>query len=181
MRLARILTLALAALALSASAVAAQAPTVVILTRHAEKASDGGNDPDLSRAGRARARALVRALAHERIDAVITTQYRRTRETAAPLAEARHLTPEVADVHAGDYVRRIAELVRIRHTGQAVLVVAHAESIARIVAALGGPPMNEMCDWQYGDLYTLVLRTGRAASLAHSRYGAPDHPGHGCR
>ena len=182
MRRTRLLALALAALPAAATAARAQAeaPTVVILTRHAEKANNRAEDPSLSRAGRARARALARALEHERIDAVITTQYRRTRETAAPLAAARHLTPQVVDVLEGNHVRRIAELVRARHAGEHVLVVAHAESVARIIAALGGPQMADLCDWQYGDLYTLVLRPGHAASLSHTRYGAPVRQGRGC-
>ena len=181
MRYAWIVGIAGLALAASAGAAAAQEPTVVILTRHAEKAGDRGDDPALSRAGRARARALVRALAHERIDAVITTQYRRTRETAEPLAQARHLAPEVVDVHRGDYVRRIAESIRSHHAGQGVLVVAHAESVARIIAALGGPRLPDLCDWQFGDLYTLVLRPGHTPSLRQSRYGARVRPGRRCR
>ncbi|HKP74192.1 MAG TPA: hypothetical protein VJT67_01560, partial [Longimicrobiaceae bacterium] len=79
-----------------------------------------------------------------------------------------------------DYARRIAELVRARHAGQRVLVVAHAESVGRIIAALGGPRMADLCDWQYGDLYRLVLRPGHAATLSHSRYGAPVHTRRTC-
>jgi len=186
MRSLRIAVLACAGIAAGAAPAATRAPaqadasTVVILTRHAEKANDGTDDPELSRAGRSRARALAHALEHERIDAVVTTQYRRTLDTAAPLAQARHLAPEVVNVHEGNYVRRIAELVRGRHAGQSVLVVAHAESVARIIAALGGPRMADLCDWQYGDLYRLVLRPGHAATLSHTRYGAAVRTGRAC-
>ena len=38
------------------------AQPVVVIVRHAEKAANGGNDPDLSSAGRARAEALARIL-----------------------------------------------------------------------------------------------------------------------
>lgn len=176
----RLLAVALVALACAASRAAAQEPTVVILVRHAEKARGGGDDPALTREGQARARALADALADARVDAVITTQYRRTRDTAAPLAAARHLTPEVVDVHQGDSVGRIAQDVR-RHAGQTVLVVAHAESVARIIAALGGPRLPDLCDTEYAHLFVLVLRPGREPMLVHSRYGAPDRPSRGCR
>jgi len=170
------------ALALSATAAAAQAPTVVILVRHAEKANARGPDPDpaLTRAGEARARALADALAGSRVDAIITTQYRRTRQTAAPLAAARHITPEVVDVRRGDQVAQVAQGVRA-HAGKVVLVVAHAETVARIVAALGGPRLPDLCDAEYGNLFVLVMRPGQEPALVQSRYGAPDRPSRGCR
>jgi broad specificity phosphatase PhoE len=181
LRAARLLAATLAALACAASRADAQAPTVVVLVRHAEKASSRGDDPALTRAGEARARALADALADTRVDAIVTTQYRRTRDTAAPLAAARHLTPEVVDVRQGDQVNRIAQSVRTRHVGEVVLVVAHAESVARIIAALGGPRLRDLCDSEYDTLFVLVLRPGHEPTLVRSRYGAPDRPARGCR
>jgi broad specificity phosphatase PhoE len=179
-RLPRLLAACLVALAAAASRAAAQEPTVVILVRHAEKARGGGDDPALTREGQARARALADALADTHVDAIITTQYHRTRDTAAPFAAARHLTLEVVDVRQGDVVGRIAQGVR-RHAGQTVLVVAHAESVARIIAALGGPRLRDLCDAEYAHLFVLVLRRGREPALVHSRYGAPDRPSRDCR
>jgi phosphohistidine phosphatase SixA len=181
MRAPRLLAATLLALACAASAAAAQAPTVVILVRHAEKARGGGDDPPLTREGQARARALVDALSGSRVDAIVTTQYRRTRDTAAPLAAAHRVTPEVVDLHqGGDQVGRIAQSVR-RHPGQVVVVVAHAETVSRIIAALGGPRLPDLCEAEYAHLFVLVLRPGAEPSLVHSRYGAPDRPSRDCR
>ncbi|MFL5533436.1 MAG: histidine phosphatase family protein, partial [Gemmatimonadales bacterium] len=139
------------------------------------------DDPPLTREGQARARALADALADTRVDAIVTTQYRRTRDTAAPLAAARRITPEVVDLHqGGDQVGRIAQSVR-RHAGQVVLVVAHAETVSRIIAALGGPRLPDLCEAEYAHLFVLVLRPGAEPSLVHSRYGAPDRPSRDCR
>jgi len=180
MRPSRLLA-ALLALACAASHAAAQAPTVVILVRHAEKARGGGDDPELTREGRARARALTDALADTHVDAIVTTHYRRTRETAAPLATIRRITPEVVDLRqGGDQVGRIAQSVR-RHAGQVVLVVAHAETVSRIIAALGGPRRPDLCEAEYAHLFVLVLRPGAEPSLVHSRYGVPDRPSRDCR
>ena len=176
----RLLAVALAALACAAPRAAAQAPTVVVLVRHAEKAASRGDDPALSRAGEARARALAEALADARVEAIVTTQYRRTRATAAPLAAARRITPEVVDVREGGQVDRIAQSVR-RHAGQTVLVVAHAESVARIIAALGGPHLRDLCDSEYAHLFVLVLRPGQEPTLVRSRYGPPDRSSRDCR
>ncbi|HEX2190341.1 MAG TPA: histidine phosphatase family protein, partial [Longimicrobiaceae bacterium] len=91
-----VLLLALCALAPAlAGRAAAQEPTVVVLVRHAEKAAAGGQDPELSEAGTARAGALAAALAEAGVDAVVTTQLRRTRLTAQPLMRELGLAPEV--------------------------------------------------------------------------------------
>ena len=60
----------------------ASAQPVVVIVRHAEKATNGGNDPDLSSAGRAPADALARILKDSGITAIFTTEFKRTQETA---------------------------------------------------------------------------------------------------
>ena len=57
------------------------AQPVVVIVRHAEKAN-GGNDPDLSSAGRARANELARILKDSGITAIFSTEFKRTQETA---------------------------------------------------------------------------------------------------
>lgn len=167
------LLLALCAPALADRA-AAQAPTVVVLVRHAEKAPEGGRDPELSAAGAARADSLAVALADAGVDAVITTELRRTRLTAGPLLRALRLEPEVVPTGGGDaHVRAVAEAVR-RHAGHTVLVVGHSNTVHAIVGALGGPALDELCDHEYGNLFVLVLRPGGRPSLLRTRYGAPD-------
>ena len=70
----------------------ALAQATVFVVRHAERADDGAakleDDPDLSAAGRARAEALAAALEDAGITAIFATQYKRTHQTAAPLAKA---------------------------------------------------------------------------------------------
>src|SRR5947207_8981868 len=52
----------------------ASAQPVVVIVRHAEKAANGGSDPDLSSAGRARADELARILKDSGITAIFTSQ-----------------------------------------------------------------------------------------------------------
>ncbi len=59
-------------LLLFVSASIASAEPVIVIVRHAEKAANGGNDPDLSSAGRARADALARILKDAGITAIFT-------------------------------------------------------------------------------------------------------------
>ncbi|HEU0080180.1 MAG TPA: histidine phosphatase family protein, partial [Longimicrobiaceae bacterium] len=87
---------------------AAQEPTTVVVVRHAEKAAAGGQDPELSEAGAARAGALAAALADAGVDAVVTTQLRRTRLTAQPLMRELDLAPEVVATGGADHPKAVA-------------------------------------------------------------------------
>src|SRR3954467_6709895 len=73
---------------------AAAGPTIFFV-RHAEKATTGGDDMDLSEAGRARAESLAAVLKDAEISAIYTTELKRTQQTAAPVGEALHLKPTV--------------------------------------------------------------------------------------
>ena len=161
----------------AAIAVAQNAPTVVVLVRHAEKAATPANDPPLTDAGVARAKTLVALLADANVDAVIATPTVRTRETARPMAEAHGLTIEtVAFAPAAQHAKAVAEAV-MKHAGKTVLVVGHSNTVAAIVAALGGPKMADLCDSQYSILITLVL-DGHTVRVIRSNYGVatPDTP-----
>jgi broad specificity phosphatase PhoE len=166
----------IAAAALAGSA-AAQ-PATVILVRHAEKASTPGADPALSAAGEARARALAEALADARVGSIITTQFVRTRATAAPLAAAASLTPETvaATGNAKAHIAAVAEAVRKKPAGEVVLVVGHSNTIPAIIGALGGPEMAELCESEYDNLYVLELDARPSPRLLRTRFGEPDDP-----
>ncbi len=171
----------LAALLAAAPARAGAQPTVVIVVRHAEKAAAPANDPPLTAAGEARARALAAALADANVQAVLSTPTLRTTATAAPTAAARGLTTEIIPVAGGTPVHAAAVAAAIRqyHRGQTVLVVEHSNTVAAIVRALGGPSVPDLCDGQYASLFTLVFGDGPDAGaprLVRSSYGAPDAP-----
>ncbi|MBK6487746.1 MAG: histidine phosphatase family protein [Gemmatimonadetes bacterium] len=165
--------LALASL-LIAAAPSRQADTVVLVVRHAEKAGPSGDVP-LSPAGEARARSLVGVGRDAGISAVLTTQFQRTRQTGAPLAESLGITPEVMDVRGGvaEHAKGIADAVRARHAGRTVLVVGHSNTVPAIVHALGGAKYPDICDDVYDDLFTVILAADGSARVVHGKYGAP--------
>lgn len=143
---------------------------VIFLVRHAEKIDpypDGPSDPPLTEAGRARAAELARTLADAGIERVLTTDFRRTRDTAAPLAEALGLEPEPYDPAA------LEELAgRLAATGERVLVVGHSNTTPRLVELLGGdpgPPIAEPSE--YDRLYVLSLPVGDDPITTRMRYG----------
>jgi len=158
------------ALALPARA----APDLVILVRHAERGTEPAGDPALTPAGEQRALALAQALAGAKVNAIVTTQFRRTRDTAAPLAKALGIQPQVVDAKAG-HVQAVADAVRAQ-TGT-VLVVGHSNTVPAILAALGGPALPELCETSYHHVF--VLRPG--VSWMQFSYGAPSAaPAAGC-
>lgn len=163
----------------TAPAVAAQASTV-ILVRHAEKAAPSG-DPDLSQAGRERAGSLARALARFGLSGILVTQYKRTHQTADSVAQVQHLT--VSRIDAGSdvpaHAAAVAGAIRRAPAGSAILVVGHSNTLAPIVAALGGPPIPDLCDGEYSTMLILELPPGLPPRLIRSAYGAADPPGSG--
>lgn len=159
-----------AALALPAAA----APDLVILVRHAERGTEPAGDPALTPAGEQRAQALAQALAGAKVNAIVTTQFRRTRDTAAPLAKVLGIQPQVVDAKAG-HVQAVADAVRAQ--SGTVLVVGHSNTVPAILAALGGPALPELCETSYHHVF--VLRPG--VSWMRLSYGAPSAaPAVGC-
>ena len=141
---------------------AAAMPDLVILVRHAERAGAPAGDPGLTPAGEQRAQALAQALAGMRVDTILTTKFRRTRDTAAPLAQALGIQPQVVDASGAAHVQAVADAVRAR-TG-VVLVVGHSNTVPAILAALGGPKLADLCETSFHHAF---LRPGpRSARLS---------------
>lgn len=148
-------------LGLFASAVAAQ-PTILIV-RHAEKAANGGNDPELSEAGRARAESLANMLKDAGISAIYATELKRTQQTAAPLAKMLQLDPAI--VPAKDSAALIAKL---RGSTGNVLVVGHGNTIPDLLKGFGiATPIN-IAENDYDNLFVLVLE--EKPRLIHLHY-----------
>lgn len=149
-----------------ASALEGQSASYVVLVRHAEKMD--GDDPDLTPAGYARAATLVHALSAWDIEAVYSSQFLRTRATAAPLADATGQETIVVDA------RDVSGLAaRIRDEWKsAVAVIGHSNTVPAIARALGVPDVPEIPEYQYDDLYVVRL-TADGAELIPMKFGTP--------
>jgi phosphohistidine phosphatase SixA len=146
----------------------------IVIVRHAEKAAEPGNDPVLSEAGKVRAIALDTALAGAGVTAILTTQFRRTRDTAEPVAQRYKLTPQVMTVERGGSAAHIQEIARRAkaHQQGTLLIVGHSNSVPAIVKALGGPAMAELPECEYSRMF--VLLPASSAQVIQTRYGAMD-------
>ena len=136
----------LAALALVA-ALPAAAQTYVMRHLHTPA---GARDPDLLPEGAAGAERLVKWFRGKRLAAIYVSDFKRTRQTAAPLAAARKLTPIVYD--PADTPALIA---RIRAARGPVLVVGHSNTVPDIVDGLGGQRPAPLAHPDFGDVWTV--------------------------
>jgi broad specificity phosphatase PhoE len=130
---------------------AAAGPTIFFV-RHAEKAATGGDDMDLSEAGRARAESLATLLKEAEISEIYTTELKRTRETAAPLAKALHLEPTV--IPAKD---QPALIEKLKGSSGNVLVVGHGNTIPKLIETLGITNPIKIDDNDYDNLFIVLL------------------------
>lgn len=162
------LLLALTQLACSDAPPAASDTSTFLLVRHAEKAADDPRDPSLTPAGRQRAERLARLVAEAPLAAVYTTDFRRTRATAEPAADAHGL--DLALYDAEQAAAELAASLRQRHTGEAVLVVGHSNTVPGITAALCGCEVAPIGDDDYGNLYRVRIEPGATPVLEHERY-----------
>ena len=147
-------------------------PLVVFLVRHAEKV-DSSDDPELSPTGHERAGILAGLLCSAEIEYVHTSDYIRTRETAAPTAAQHGLEPALYDP------RDLPVLVgKLRETGGRHLVVGHNTTTPALVELLGGGIESEIDEeGEYNRLYIVTIGRDGSASVAMLRYGEPYDPG----
>ena len=134
-------------------AASAAAQSTIFVVRHAEKSESGGNDPDLSQAGRARAESLANILKEAGITAIYATEFKRTQETAAPLAKTIGI--EVVRLPGKSTPELAAKLRSLQ--GANALVVGHSNTIPQLTKALGVDAPVSMAENDYDNLLVVVL------------------------
>jgi len=162
---------AAAALLLIATAACVAAQTTVILVRHAEKAAEPADNPPLTPEGQARAQRLAEYLRDAGVDAIYSTPYARTTETAKPLADriGVPITPAPLQGGIAASARELATRLR-NHRNQTVLVVGHSNTIGPVIEALGAPKISPIADEDYENLFIVVIAADGTASLVRARF-----------
>ena len=152
------------AFTLIASAAAAQ-QSIIFIVRHAERAEMPAqqrppqpnmhasilNDPPLSPAGQARAQKLAQVLRSAGIKHVYTSEFKRTRETAAPLAQQEKVKPVMAPAKDIDSL-----VTALKAAKEPTLVVGHADLIPEILKKLGVTDAVAIADSEYDNLFVVV-------------------------
>lgn len=173
MRIWRVVLLLAFGVAAPATALFAQAPTTVFVVRHAEKGGDPADrNPELSEAGRERARTLAHVLGEANISAIYSTPFLRTRHTGQPLAERLGIEITVTTI-SQTMTEDLVATLRNDHAGQMVLVVGHSNTVPPLVNALGAGPFENQADDEYDDLFVVTLAADGSATAVRLRYGKP--------
>ncbi len=153
-----------------------QATTTMIFVRHAERAGPSAEDPGLTPAGQRRAAELARQLVDADvvagIDAIYSTPFRRTKDTAQPIAEKLNLPINIYDP-TGDDEAVVDQMVK-DHKGKIILIVGHSNTLPTLIAALGAskkvPPIAEM---EYDNIYIISIPWFGKTKTIRLRFGEP--------
>ena len=122
------------------------------LVRHAEKQTDDSRDPELTAAGKTRAEKLANWLLDKNITAVWSSNYKRTRDTAAPLLAKSGLGLTVYD--PGNQAEFANILLSQQHNA---LVVGHSNTIPELARILCGCAVDDMGESEYDRLITMTV------------------------
>jgi hypothetical protein len=147
MPLLRLLALALLVLAPGCVTTPPVPPPSYFVVRHLHTPG-GERDPDLTEEGRRQAALLADGLGEHRPAAIYVSQFRRSRQTAAPLAARLGLTPIVYD--PADTPGLIA---RVRAGPRPALIVGHSNTVPDIVEQLGGTRPPPLVHEDFGDIW----------------------------
>ena len=136
----------------------------IVLVRHAEKV-DSSKDSPLSPVGEARAARLAEVLGSLGIRTIYTSEYKRTAQTAQPLAQRLGLTPEVIPaIDQGTLLQRLAKAPR------PALIVGHGDTLPALLKELGVREPVEIPGTDFGNIFVVVPHLTGPPTLIHLRY-----------
>ncbi|MGB6268734.1 MAG: phosphoglycerate mutase family protein [Olleya sp.] len=133
--------------------------TTYYFIRHAEKdQSDATNkNPDLNRKGKRRTRKWKRYFKRKNIDAIYSTNYKRTLATAFPTAINKRLPVILYNPRHTDF-----ETFKKETKGQSVLIVGHSNTTPSFVNAIIGQEKYQDIDEKLNSkLFIVTISDGK--------------------
>ena len=127
--------------------------------RHFEKQL--GDNPSLTVTGKARAEALAAFFSDKPLNSVYSTDYNRTRETAAPVAALKSVDIQSYDPH------NLAGFAIKLKTQDHVLVVGHSNTTPELLGLMGGANIT-IEESEYGLVY--IVQTNGVEHRSSSVY-----------
>ena len=133
------------------------APETIFLFRHSEKLT--GSDPHLSEAGNNRAKQLLNLFSGEKPNAIYSTAYNRTIETATPLAEHFGLRIKTYDP------RDLAEFKQtVMAESGVVVIVGHSNTTPELAALIAQVAVEKMPETEF-DRYFMLQKAQQGYRL----------------
>lgn len=144
------------------------------LVRHAEKLPDDGDDPGLTDEGKRRSAEMADWLHDKDITDIWSSDYRRSRDTAAPLAVMLGSELKLYDPHD------LSSLAgNLRNSRQNALVVGHSNTTPDLARLLCICFVNDMDDTDYDQLIVVTVSgedTRMQVLSQHALFHAPGSP-----
>ena len=126
--------------------------TTYYFIRHGEKV-DNSKNPDLSRSGFERAAVWSELFSEIKLNAIYSTDYKRTLQTIEPTANTQHI-----DVTKYDPKTVNIETFKKENLGKKVLIVGHSNTIPNFVNAMINQSIySEIDDSTFGNLYIVTI------------------------
>jgi broad specificity phosphatase PhoE len=147
-----------------ATTVLAQRKTI-ILVRHAEKdtsATADQNDPVLTPQGIERTRRLAEKIGRYRPGAVYSTDYKRTRDTASPIAQKRRKEIQIYDA------RKPQELIEriMQSTTKRFVIVGHSNTIPPLANLIMKKEVfKNLDDPEHSVIWLIRIKNGKAIKV----------------
>ena len=147
--------------------------TVIYIVRHAEKdiSDESNTNPGLNAEGKIRAKDLAQTLKKEKFAAVFSTPYKRTMETAAPVAQRSGLPV----LNYSD-LEELVNTIKSSYPYKTILIVGHSNTILDIAKAFGTQPVAEkLIDDDYDLLLKVIIDKKGQSHLKIYRFGKEHH------
>ena len=130
--------------------------------RHAEKdeSNESDKNPHLTSKGQKRAKNWSKILGNEKIDLVYSTNYHRTRETAAPVAIKNNTKIAIYNPSDIDYESFLKET-----SGKNILIVGHSNTTPAFVNnVIGNKKYKNIEHKNFGNLYIVTIINNKISS-----------------
>lgn len=126
----------------------------IYLVRHAEKevSAENPKDPPLTSCGELRAESLATFFGEIDLDAIYSTEYRRTKDTAQPTAKEQDKMLQFYDPGQLDDFAKL--LIKNK---QDVLVVGHSNTTPVLAGLLVGEELDSFDESIYNRIYEVVV------------------------
>lgn len=139
--------------------VSAQGDKTIVLVRHAERdgTTTAGGDPELSAEGRARAIRLMHAIKKYKPHEIFSTNYKRTRLTAEPIANSRKKQIQTYDPTKQT---ELVEKIMASKTDH-YLIVGHSNTIPPLANLLAKKEIfRNLLETEYGVFWVIRMKKG---------------------
>jgi broad specificity phosphatase PhoE len=126
---------------------------IFYLIRHAEKRNDATRNPDLSDKGKERVKNYINYFSNIKLDSVYTTNFKRTFQTANPIATSKGIKP----IYYNPSLVNLNYFVK-KHKGQSVLIVGHSNTTPNFAnKLLGKMAYTQMMENDYSSIYKITI------------------------